>query len=351
MRSSDGESDDYDDERALIIENGSNSMKVGFAGEETPHDVFPTLIGHPRCSQLMGIAGTKNQYIGDSAQTMRGILNLNHPIQCGSITDWDDMEKIWAHVLNNELRVIPEEHNVLMIDKTGNQDERKKMAEIMFEKFEISGLHVSLQSVLSLYGCGKTTGIVLDSSYELTDITPIYEGKRVLHAIKRLEFGGKNMTEYLIKLTSELGYSIFTTSDMSMWNEMKEKICHVSQCAADGSLTHEILKKDYELPWGERIALKEQQFKTPEALFYPELMGLEDAIGFHTALNSSILKCFNNPVPNHYELYNNIVLCGGNTMFDGFEQRLSHELRQIMPSSMVSKVLIPPNRKYCAWTG
>nr|CAD2200449.1 unnamed protein product [Meloidogyne enterolobii] len=333
----------------IVIDNGSGVCKAGFAGHKEPCVVFPSIVGRPHHPGFWHSFRLEDNYVGNDAQAIRGILSVTNPIERGIVTNWEDMERIWHHVFYNELRVKPEEYLLLLTEAPHTpKADREKMAEIIFETFKTPAMYIAIQEVLSLFASGRYTGIVINSGHGVTHAVPVYEGYAFPHAILRLDVAGNDLTDYLMKMLNERGYSLSTSSDRKTVEEMKEKLCYVAlDFEKEMTKAASSLEKKYKSHYNELLTIGNESFRCPEALFQPSFLGMKME-GIHQTCFNSIMKCDTDV---HKELFANIVLSGGSTMYPGISDRMQKEITALAPSETKIKITAPPERKYSAWIG
>ena len=334
-----------DGNKSIVIDNGSFNIKAGFGGDEGPKIVIRNVIGENKYDYGKIEGDEKKIFIGEEALRKIDKLNIKFPMKRNIIKDWDIMEKIWKHIFKNELKVNPEEYKILITQPIKNIKENKeKIAEIMFESFNIPGLYLADSTLLSLFGTGKFTGMVIDMGDGSTQFSPIYDKKLLEDKCERINIGGKDITKYMRKILNKKGYKFEKESEKRIAREIKEKVCYIS-------LSKDKVKPfEYELPDGNLVNIKEERTKAPEAFIFDSSLIFKEGKSIPQICHDIIQKCDKNL---QKELYNNIVLTGGNSMFKGLPERFTQEIKELAGQSMKNKikVIAYPERKFGAWIG
>ena len=294
-------------------------------------------------------------FVGDEALSkMDELAFCAQPIEYGTVINWEDMEKIWHHSFFNELRVDPEEHPVLLTECLFNSTaNRERMTQIMFETFNVPAMHVDIQPIMSLYASGRTTGTIVQSGDGITEIAHVRDGYLLPVGLSSLKLGGRNLTDFLRKTLLESGHTLGAKCAAREYEtavDIKEKLAYVAldyDAEIWGVQDSSAGKDTYKLPDGNVLKLGSERFRVGEAMFQPRLID-SAASSIQDSIFKSLVKC---DAGVRGELYANIVLSGGNTMFNGFAERLTKELTTLAPAGTVVKVVAPPERKYSSWIG
>eukprot|EP00924_Labyrinthula_sp_SR-Ha-C_P009324 snap_masked-scaffold_2-processed-gene-20.13-mRNA-1 protein AED:0.03 eAED:0.03 QI:0/-1/0/1/-1/1/1/0/378 len=341
---------DFDEIPPIVLDCGSYTCQVGYAGDDAPSAVFPTVIGKVRNLQPMIGLKEKQYYIGDEAQAKRGILSLKYPIKRGVVTDWDLMQRIWHHAFYTELRTDPSKHPIIVTEVPLNPKvNRSKTMELIFEVFKAPATYICIPAVLAFYSSGRGAGLILESGDGVTHVVPIYFGYTIPHAILRMNIGGRDVTDYLNRLLNQRGYTFNTSAEKEVVRSIKEESCFVSSDFEAELKNNECFNSiiSFELPDGNKINFGDESFIAPELLFQPRLIGREDK-GIVEFIFESLMRC---PIDIRRDFYYSIILTGGNTMFKGFADRVSKDLEALLPNNIYAKTVAPPERKYSTWIG
>ncbi|KAL1293245.1 hypothetical protein AAHE18_19G058900 [Arachis hypogaea] len=402
-----------DEVSAIVIDLGSHTCKAGYAGEDAPKAVFPSVVGAidqmdideaengEKNSESTADAknndkpkGKRKLYVGSqSLGYRRDHMEVVSPLKDGIVADWDIVDNIWDHAFRECLLIDPKEHPMLLAEPSSNtQQQRERAAELMFEKYKAPALFLAKNAVLTSFASGRATSLVVDCGGGSTTVAPVHDGYVLQKAVATSPIGGEFLTDCLMKSLESKGIVIkprysfrrkeirpgeFQTVDIDFPNttesyklysqvliasDIKECVCRAPDTPYDDSAYSNIPMTPYELPDGQTIEIGSDRFKIPDVLFNPSLVqtipGMESFAevapsvrGLPQMVIESINKC---DVDIRRELFSSILLAGGTASMQQLKERLEKDLLEESPQAARVKVLASGNateRRFSVWIG
>ena len=305
------------DKNCLIVDCGSGYCKAGYSGYIEPTVTLPTAVWHPQSNNMITKDDKSNLLFGKQAlEAENGVLI--HPIQKTKIIEWDDFELYLDNLFTNELKIKPEEYGIFMTEPPLTlKSSRERLTEILFEKFNTPFIFITNGAVLSSYGAFKYSGFVLDCGYDSSTIVPISNGYPYSSCIQTIDVGGKDVSEFLIKLLVKKGYD--EKKIKKYIKEIKENCCYIEN---DNNKNNKKIKK-FNLPDGTEIELDKERILSTEVLFHPEM--INKTVGGVANTFCSSVSAIDHLTKKKFE-GNNLIIAGGSTLLDGFSDRLKVEI-------------------------
>ncbi|XP_024441680.1 actin-related protein 4 isoform X2 [Populus trichocarpa] len=372
-----------DEVSAIVIDLGSHTCKVGYAGEDAPKAVFPSVVGSTDQMDVDDTTSKCKLYVGSQALGFRRdhmevfSIRCYHLLRMGSL-----LTGIWLTT-----------YGIMLSEPSSNsQQQRERTAELIFEKYNVPALFLAKNAVLTSFASGRATSLVVDGGGGSTTIAPVHDGYVLQKAVASSPIGGELLTDCLLKSLESKGvmikprYSfkrkeiqlgVFQTVDLDfpsttesyrlysqrvIASDIKECVCRAPDTPYDESSYSNIPMTPYELPDGQTIEIGADRFKIPDILFNPSLIqtipGMDNFVeiassarGLPQMAIESINKC---DVDIRRELFSSILLAGGTASMQQLKERLEKDLLEESPPAARVKVLASGNateRRFSVWIG
>lgn len=333
--------------RTVVLDFGTHSTRAGFAGQRVPDLVFESTVGKAKYRRVVGPPAPE-EVVGPPPNA-RALYAITRPIVRGEILpSFHDklLQRVWAGL---SLQT-PPAHVFIAEPPFAGLAGKRATAEALLEKGRARGLFFGTQAVLSLFGYGKTDGLVLEVGEGVTQLAPVFNGYTLTHAMERARFGGEDLTRYFAALLQRAG--TLPEGDSFLFNEMKKGLVEALPTAA--ALERLAGAKDmrrkgqYELPDGEIVNVTREGCEAGELLFKPELDGL-CLPSLQELLVGAVKKL---DVDLRSYMYRNTYLAGGTAMTAGFPERLGAEIAALVHEKTSVSLFAPAvDKTLLAWQG
>ncbi|KAK4871505.1 hypothetical protein RN001_015629 [Aquatica leii] len=378
-----------DEVGALVLDIGHNTVRAGYGGEDSPKLDIPTSIGVWTDSQD-DVGEPQYKYnIGLTAiHVKRSGMELTTFLKEGMVENWDMFENLTDYIYKNALGAVPCDHPVLITEPPWvTPPKREQMAELMFEKYKVPALYLGKNAALAAFANGRPTCLVVDSGATHTSAVPVHDGIVLTQAVVKSPVGGDYISAQCRNYLEEKNIDVIPPymvsskeitkpDEPASWkiknclpkvtdswhNYMVKEVMQDFQASvlqvSDNLYDEEIVKSmpaiHYEFPNGFHKDFGVERFKIPEPLFNPTTSAkasIQPILGVGPLVTTSVGMCDIDIRP---AMYGSVVVTGGNSNIQGFNERLNRDLAAKTPPSMRLKVISATGaveRKFGAWIG
>lgn len=214
----------------IVIDNGSDTIRAGFAGQELPSATLPS----------SGLAGA-----GDT-----------RPIVGGIVRCWDTMEAYWDHIFTHQLKIDTAQCNLFVTSQLFDpKDNREHLMQTLFETFAAPGVYTSPSCVLELYAAGRENGVVLGCGAACSYAVLVHEGLPDPRTQLRSDVAGDALTAWTAEILQKAGGQGVTEA---VARKAKESLALVA-VDGEGTPPSEAAASTYELPDGRKLSVSPAQ--------------------------------------------------------------------------------------------
>jgi actin beta/gamma 1 len=327
----------------IVLDHGSTFIRAGFAGQDAPRVTLRNVVGQPKAGRGKHHHGQQDIFFGEQVLENEPALHVQYPVEFGVLSDFEALCHVWRHIFEEHLDIDCTQSRVFIITAPLQETSAlEKIAESAFEYFNFSDCCIADSATLAIRATGRPSGALLKLGGRTTQATIVVDGSVVPSRSARTDIGGAHVDQYLKRNFSEIDGAIAAR----LIEKIKKEACYVAgdfkEALQDGARQP---PRPYALPSGQTIKLDHERFVAPEVLLKPSWLDSaysDIAVGLHREIAT-----FDPEI--QAQLYENIVLAGGSSLFPGMKERLHKELSMLVPADTVINLIAPENRQHLAW--
>lgn len=349
-------------DEVIVIDIGTGYTKAGFAGNFDPTVVIPSQITQPSKSH-QNVSNSFDITIGENDKAFEWETDKVNILTGGNIKNFEVYEKFMNCLYYQKLRANPEDAYLLLTEAPmTSPDSRENLAEIMFETFNVPGMYIGIEAVMSLFASrisknvsSELTGLVIDSGAGSTHIVPIVKGYVLTSCIINSPLAGNEVDYFIVNKLKERKEKIPIAAMKEIAKDIKENCSYLcpdikkeyEKMSSGTEYTYKYMNKE------NKIKLGAETFLAGEIFFQPELFKKNYTRPLHEMVDECVRKA---PITERKGLMNNIILSGGSTMFKGFDKRLQRDYNNLIMEKYKAKdklaqVIKHPKQRHAVWFG